>query len=316
VTVFVCHSDIDDAWVTTLVGDLESGGEEVWLDRSVGGGSEWWDEILKQIRSRDVFVCALSDNWLDTETCRAEMSYANDLGLPVLPVQIGPLNPMRLIPFRIQMIDYREMLRGPRGPHSGMVLIAAVQALASRRKPLPDPLPPPPPIPGRSTSDSISATGIFISYRRGNDSYCAGRLYDHLRHHFGDDRVFMDVDSIDLGVDFTQVIDRKLSQCAVMLVVIGATWATVTGPEGQPRLQNPRDFVRLEVETALARDEVRVIPIYVEGAAPPVESQLPDALSALALRNGINISHEGFSSDFGRLLKSIQRVISPTTYPS
>jgi hypothetical protein len=237
----------------------------------------------------------------------------NDLGLPILPVRIGRLNSMRLPPFRIQQINYESLMYGPRGARSGMVLTAALHALAADRKPLPDPLPEPPPTPGESTSNSSGANGIFISYRRGNDSYCAGRLYDHLVHHFGDDRVFMDVDSIDLGVDFTEVIDRKLSQCAVMLVVMGATWATVTGSDGRPRLENPNDFVRLEVQTALARNEVRVIPIYFEGAAPPVESQLPDTLSALAQRNGINISHEGFSSDFGRLLKSIQRVVSPDT---
>jgi PknH-like extracellular domain/TIR domain len=157
------------------------------------------------------------------------------------------------------------------------------------------------------SSRPVSGRGIFISYRRGNENFVAGRLYDNLKARFGPDTVFMDVDSIDLGVDFTKVLDQKLSQCSVVLVIIGRDWTSVAGADGRRRLENPGDFVRIEVEKALARDDVRVIPIYVDGASPPDESALPGPLAALARRNGIKISHEAFSSDFGRLVKILKR---------
>ena len=171
---------------------------------------------------------------------------------------------------------------------------------------------------GRGKSTAASSTprmsrsgrGIFISYRRGNENFFARLLYDNLQNRFGRDQVFVDVDSIDLGVDFAEVIDQQLSQCSVMLVVIGKDWTSVAGSDGRPRLEDPNDFVRIEIEKALSRDDVRVIPIYVDGASPPRASELPAPLAALSRRNGLTVSHEAFNSDFGRLLKTLERVIS------
>jgi hypothetical protein len=159
---------------------------------------------------------------------------------------------------------------------------------------------------------SSSGHGIFISYRRGNENFFARLLYENLRGHFDSDRVFVDVDSIDLGVDFAEVVDQQLSRCSVMLVIIGKGWTSVAGSDGRPRLEDPSDFVRIEVEKGLSRDGVRVIPIYVDGASPPRASELPAPLAALSRRNGLGISHEAFNSDFDRLLKQLERVISTT----
>jgi hypothetical protein len=96
---------------------------------------------------------------------------------------------------------------------------------------------------------AVPSGGIFISYRRQETSHLAGRLYDRLANRFGDDQVFMDVDTIELGVDFAQVINEAVSTCAVLLAVIGPHWLTATGEDGSRRLDDPDDIVRLEVAT-------------------------------------------------------------------
>jgi TIR domain len=117
--------------------------------------------------------------------------------------------------------------------------------------------------------------GIFISYRRQDTSDVAGRLYDRLADRFGEARVFMDVDTIELGVDFAEVITSAVGTCEVLLAVIGPNWVTATGKDGR-RLEDPDDIVRLEVEAALAR-EVRVIPVLVGGAVMPQRGELRTA---------------------------------------
>src|SRR5215471_115414 len=93
--------------------------------------------------------------------------------------------------------------------------------------------------------------GVFISYRRQESSGITGRLYDRLAFRFGDAQVFMDVDTIALGVDFTQVIAEAVGNCTVLLAVIGPGWLAATDEDGQRRLDDPDDIVRVEIHTAL-----------------------------------------------------------------
>jgi TIR domain len=95
---------------------------------------------------------------------------------------------------------------------------------------------------------------VFISYRREDAAYAAGWLFDRLAEQFGADQVFKDVDSIPPGDDFVEVITAAVASCNVMLVLIGDRWLTLTDEQGRPRLDNSDDFVRLEIEAALARD--------------------------------------------------------------
>jgi dipeptidyl aminopeptidase/acylaminoacyl peptidase len=155
---------------------------------------------------------------------------------------------------------------------------------------------------------TVASGGIFISYRRQETSHLAGRLYDRLANRFGDERVFMDVDTIELGVDFARVINEAVSTCAVLLAVIGPNWVTATGEDGGRRLDDPDDIVRLEVGAALERD-VRVIPILVEGAAMPRRHQLPESLAPLARRNALTVRHDSFRYDVDRLVTAIERVV-------
>lgn len=120
--------------------------------------------------------------------------------------------------------------------------------------------------------------GIFISYRREDAQGEARHLADDLKQHFPG-QIFMDVTGIEPGRDFRKVIDGAVSTCDVLIVVIGRDWLTTADAQGQRRLDNPKDFVRLETGGALAR-EIPVIPVLVQGASMPASEQLPPNLEA------------------------------------
>jgi TIR domain len=113
---------------------------------------------------------------------------------------------------------------------------------------------------------------IFISYRRDDASYPAGRLYDRICTHFPQSRIFMDVD-MDLGINFVEEIEKNVGCCGVLIAVMGKHWLTASDREGRRRLDHPKDYVRLEIATALKRG-IRVIPVLVEGASMPEFDQL------------------------------------------
>ena len=117
-------------------------------------------------------------------------------------------------------------------------------------------------------SVSPAAGRVFISYRREETAYPAGWLFDRLADRFGRGQIFKDIDSIQLGDDFVEVITAAVGSCDVLLALIGDRWLTITDEQGRARLDDPEDFVRLELEAALTRN-VRVIPILVEGARMP-----------------------------------------------
>ena len=119
----------------------------------------------------------------------------------------------------------------------------------------------------------------------------------------------MDVDSIDLGLDFVDVLEGALNQCVALVAIIGKTWLTDADADGNRRLDNPDDFVRLEIETALRRN-IRVIPILVDGASMPGSADLPPSLAALARRNGREMSHARFGSDCLELISVLERVLA------
>src|SRR5262245_3337205 len=135
---------------------------------------------------------------------------------------------------------------------------------------------------------------IFISYRREDSAGEAGRLAEHLARRFGDDRVFIDIDAIAPGADFVVALDRALTDTKVVLVMIGRQWLGITNAQGARRLDDPDDFVRREIETALQRG-TSVIPVLVQNVVMPSATQLPGAISKLASRQAMSIQHEEFN---------------------
>jgi outer membrane protein assembly factor BamB len=141
--VFISYSRQDESAVTSMVEDLERARIDVWRDDELRGGEVWWTQILTEIHDCTVFLFALSDNSLYSQPCRAERGYAQDLGLPILPVQVGEVSSYRADPiFRRQLVDYRNPTAA-----TGFALMGALNEHATHRTDLPDPLPEAPPIP-------------------------------------------------------------------------------------------------------------------------------------------------------------------------
>lgn len=158
---------------------------------------------------------------------------------------------------------------------------------------------------------------IFINYRRGDSQAAAGRLFDRLSLHFPRDRLFMDVDAIEPGVDFVQSIDQQVSSCSAFIAVIGPDWLKVRNAAGGRRLDDPNDYVRLEIEAALKRD-IRVIPVLVDGGSMPALTDLPPSIEPLRRRNAMEIAHHRFVADCDDLARAIKRAlgIAPEPLPA
>ena len=118
----------------------------------------------------------------------------------------------------------------------------------------------------------------------------------------------MDVDNLDLGVDFVEAIEKSVGSCDVLIAVIGKRWLMSSDEEGRRRLDNPEDFVRIEIATALKRG-VRVIPVLVDDASMPRSGDLPDDLKPLVRRHALEVGHTRFKSDCARLIAALERVI-------
>ena len=164
---------------------------------------------------------------------------------------------------------------------------------------------------------------VFINYRRDETAGEARALYNDLVELLGAERVFMDVDNIALGRDFREVLKERLDACEVMLSLIGRDWAQARDAAGARRLDNPADFVRLEIATALQRN-VAVTPVLLQEARMPSAESLPDELKNLAYRNGFELSHARWESDVRELVRRLgllpeatrPTVAAPTTAPA
>jgi len=148
--------------------------------------------------------------------------------------------------------------------------------------------------------------GIFISYRRDETAGYAGRIADKFIEHFGEERVFRDIDSMEPGLDFVEAIERALESCAVVLVVIGRNWTTTLKEHEQT---GQEDYMQLEVATALKRNDVRVIPVLVQGASMPRAEEFPNDLSALRRRNAIELHDSSWNEEVQRLITTLDRVL-------
>ncbi len=156
---------------------------------------------------------------------------------------------------------------------------------------------------------SAAGAKIFISYRRYDSADVVGRIYDRLVQAYGADKVFKDVDNIPLGLDFRKILDEAVGGCAVLLAIIGRDWLTVTNERHQRRLDDPADFVRIEIESALERS-IPVIPILVREATMPRPDDLPESLRELVFRSGLQIRPDpDFHRDMDRLINALSGLL-------
>ncbi|MEL6309986.1 MAG: TIR domain-containing protein, partial [Chloroflexota bacterium] len=147
---------------------------------------------------------------------------------------------------------------------------------------------------------------IFISYRRADSRKDAGRIYDRLIQAFGKDNIFKDVDDIKFG-DFRGILREAVAKCDVELVIIGKQWLNIKDADGNRRLDNAGDFVRIEVESGLQRDKCLVVPVVVDNATMPSSSDLPDSLKQLSFQNRYVVRDDpDFHNDVGKLIRDLK----------
>jgi TIR domain len=156
------------------------------------------------------------------------------------------------------------------------------------------------------------AQRIFISYRRDDSRGYAGRLQGDLSRRYSEEHVFRDVE-IPPGADFGEYITGLVDKCNVVLAIIGPRWIDARDRDGERRIDDPQDWVRLEIERALARDGVEVIPVLVDGARLPPREELPDSLLALRRRNAFELSDRRWDYDIEDLGKHLDGLLRGTS---
>jgi len=154
---------------------------------------------------------------------------------------------------------------------------------------------------------------IFINYRKDDSNWNALALYNELQKYFDKSRLFKDFNAIQPGDDFVLSIEQALSKCDVLLVVIGRQWLQVRNSNNIRRLDDPDDYVRIEIATALERG-IQVIPVLFDNTPIPAPQQLPDNLKALSRRQAIEINPNGFEDAVKRLAVAIKKVLKEDDY--
>jgi hypothetical protein len=148
-------------------------------------------------------------------------------------------------------------------------------------------------------------TEIFLSYRRADSSGHVGRLYDRLAREFGSDRLFRDIE-LEPGVDFVDAIEHAVAECRVFLAVLGRSWL---GPGTPLRTASSTDYMVLEVEAALNREGLTLIPVFVDDVSMPEASDLPTPIRGLARRQALELSESRWEFDVSRLVQVIERAV-------
>jgi hypothetical protein len=156
------------------------------------------------------------------------------------------------------------------------------------------------------------AQRIFISYRRDDSRGYAGRLQSDLSRRYSEEHVFRDIE-IPPGADFGEYITGLVDKCNVVLAIIGPGWLDARNREGERRLDDPQDWVRLEIERALAREGVEVIPVLVDGARLPPREELPPSMLALRRRNAFELSDRRWDYDVDQLGKHLDSLLRGTS---
>ncbi len=147
-------------------------------------------------------------------------------------------------------------------------------------------------------------TDIFVNYRTDDSAHAAMAISDRLAHHFGRAHVFRDRDSLSLGTIYPRRIRRALDRSTIVLAVIGARWLDAQDARGRRRIDNPRDWVRTELRMAFER-AIPVVPVLVDNAPLPAQSQLPHDIRLLSLSTCHHVRHESFTADVRDLIEKL-----------
>ena len=155
---------------------------------------------------------------------------------------------------------------------------------------------------------------IFLSYRRDDSAGQTGRVSDKLGAEFGEERLFLDVDGVRPGRDFHKQLNDAISNSAVLLAFIGPQWLDARDEDNNRRIDDPNDWVRIEIGAALKRD-IPVIPVLLDGTKIPKANLLPEDLRGLSTRGAIEVRHTSFRSDTDRLVRELKEILSNSEQP-
>ena len=160
-----------------------------------------------------------------------------------------------------------------------------------------------------------TVTGIFISYRREHTAVIVGRLHDRLADHFGGRQIVRDIETVNAGDDFDQRIDEVVASSDACLAIISNRWLLDRNPVGKRPIGVPRDWVEREIEVALRRAGVLVIPVLIDGATLPSEQELPYSIRSLAKCQAMHLSDLGWDDEIGKLIGALEEVVEPPGAP-
>jgi hypothetical protein len=157
----------------------------------------------------------------------------------------------------------------------------------------------------------VIENGIFISYRPEHTAYIVGRLHDRLAEHFGARQIVRDIETVDRREAFDERIEEVMASSAAVLAIISDRWLLNRNPGGKRPIGVPRDWVQLEIEVALRRAGVVVIPVLIEGAKMPGEQELPYSIKGLAMCNAMHLSDLSWDDDVDKLIAALEEVLRP-----
>jgi hypothetical protein len=305
--IYISYNYLETDFAMRLAKDLELAGGRIWVDKlSIGLGSNWRGAMYEGLRTADHFIICLTPHAARSGNVSHEALVANMRNLPIYPVISEEVNNDHKLKSELEaalsesdemkfLLDRQWFIPEP-GYQELLENLKKAVGLAER--------------------DAPRKQGVFISYRRADSQAVTGRIHERLVEQFGAETVFMDVDNIPVGADFSEYYKNWLKEkAAVVLIIIGKKWASMKSEDdkdGPPRLHKEDDHVRIEVATALSMNDLLVIPVIVEDADMPESKDLPESLRRLSTLNGSEVRFDpDFKSDMEKLISAIKKSQQP-----
>jgi hypothetical protein len=278
--VFISYCRRDSAaFAEDLQQVLQDSRFAAFLDRAEMEAVGDWQELLNGIIARcDVVVFIVSPEAVKSERSRWEIERAIELSKHIVPVIFRPVLEND-IPDKLKGLQFLRWNNDLGWSGFRPELVSALRV-----------------------SGTAPGAKVFISYRREDSKWPARQMYEALLRYLPHGRVFIDIDSIPPGSDFVEILQRQVKECELVLALIGDEWIGNFDPKtGQRRLDNPNDFVRIEICAALSRG-IPVVPVLLDGALMPDEDQLPADMRTLSRKQAEFVAYRTFDADVDRLI--------------
>jgi TIR domain len=328
--IFLSYKKEDLSRVQPVIAALEDKGFSVWWDRKILPGKTFAQVIAEELKSAKVVVAVWSETSVRSDWVQIEATQGKRRGI-LVPLMIDAVS--WDIPLEFSLMEAADLTDwdGASAHDEVDALLTSVSNILSASQEIsPDAAPDavtryihdrassisrePTDVESRAEVAYEPATGrslIFVSYRREDASGHAGRLYDHLADRFGPDKVAMDIDTLQVGVDFGSAIESALASSSVMIAIIGRNWLTVADARGERRLDNPDDFVRMELRAAFHLG-LPVIPVLVGGARLPAAEDLPPDIEQLTHWHALEIPDTRWRLGVDQLVAALERLVPPS----